>query len=271
VDGLRLAIGTFTIAPVPPPRVVDADTGRIAMIWAPFVGLALGLAAEAVVAFVRFAVHGSSDHLLAAVVGVAALAWFSRGLHLDGLMDTADGLGSSRPAAEALEVMDRPEVGALGVATVLMVVALQIAALYSALTLGHGTLALVGGATVARLAASWSARRSLPAARPGGLGATVAGTQSLWVLVVLTVVVGGALAAAAQIDDDHVPGLGYVLELAMVLALLVAAGLFAHRVSRRLGGMTGDVFGAVIEVAFLVFVICSSFQPHWFHHLPGVT
>jgi adenosylcobinamide-GDP ribazoletransferase len=256
---------------VRPPRVVDRDTGRIAMIWAPFVGLAMGLAAEAVVAFVRFAVHGSSDHLLAAVVGVAALAWFSRGLHLDGLMDTADGLGSGRPAAEALAVMDRPEVGALGVATALMVVALQITALYSALTLGHGTLALVGGATASRLAASWSARRSLPAARPGGLGATVAATQSIWVLVALTLVVAAGLAGGALIDDDHVPGLGYVLELALLLALLVAAGSFAHRVSKRLGGMTGDVFGAVIEVAFLVFVLCSSFQPHWFHHFPGVS
>jgi len=239
------------------------------MLWAPVVGLALGLTAEAVVAFVRFAIHGSSDHLLAAVVGVATLAWLSRGLHLDGLMDTADGLGSGRHGTEALAVMSRSEVGALGVAAALMVVALQVAGLYSALSLGHGTLALVGGATVARLAASWSARPDLPAARPDGLGATVAGTAPVPALVALTVATGVALAAAAQLDDDHVPGLGYALEVALVVALVVGAGWFARHAVRRFGGMTGDVFGAVIEVSFTVFVISTSLQPQWFHHLPG--
>jgi len=54
-----------------------------------------------------------------------------------------------------------------------------------------------------------------------------------------------------------------------VVALLVGAGWFARRAVRRFGGMTGDVFGAVIEVSFTVFVIGTSLQPHWFHHLPG--
>jgi len=239
------------------------------MLWAPLVGLGLGLTAEAVVALVRFAVRGSSDHLLAAVVGVAALAWLSRGLHLDGLIDTADGFGSGRYGADARAVMSRSDVGALGVATAVLLLLLQVAGLFSALTLGHGMLALVGGAAVSRLAASWSARPGLPSARADGLGAAVAGTAPVAALVGLTAGAALLLAGAALLDDDHVPGLGYALETAMVVALLVGAGWFARRAVRRFGGMTGDVFGAVIEVSFTVFVIGTSLQPHWFHHLPG--
>ncbi len=262
-------MGTFTIIPTPPPRVVDRQTGRAAMVWAPMVGLGLGLVAASVVALVRFASQGHSDHLLAAVVGVATLAWLSRGLHLDGLVDTADGLASGRRGHEAMSLMSQPEVGALGVATLVLVVALQVAGLYSALMLGHGTLALIGGATVARLAASWSARTSLPPAREDGLGAAVAGTLPVWILLVMTLVTGALLAGAAHLDDDYAHGLSYVLVVATLLALLVAAGWFARLAVARFGGMTGDVFGAVIEVAFTAFVICSTLQPHWFHHLPG--
>jgi adenosylcobinamide-GDP ribazoletransferase len=267
-DGLRLAIGTLTIWRVRPPRQVDRSVGRAAMLWAPLVGFVMGGLAEVVVAGTRFVIRGTNDHLLAAAVGIATMAWFSRGLHLDGLVDTADALASGKSGADAQAVMKQPTVGALGVATLVLVLVLQTSGLYVALQLGHGTIALVGGATVSRLALTWTCRPSLPAARPDGLGALVAGTVKWWWAVPSTVVVAIALDVGAHVDDDHVPGLDYVLLLALAVALLVGAGWYAHRIARRLGGISGDVLGAVVEVTFTAFVIATSLPHWWFHHFP---
>ena len=96
--GLRLAVTLLTVVPVPGRRDPAAPTRQsagAAMSWAPLVGLALGGVAAAVLwAGARWA-----GPLLGAVLAIAALAALTGGLHLDGLADLADGLGSRRPAA----------------------------------------------------------------------------------------------------------------------------------------------------------------------------
>ena len=97
----------------------------------------------------------------------------------------------------------------------------------------------------------------------------MAGTVPVPALLGMTAVTMLLLAGAAQLDDDHVRGLGYALEVALLAALFVGAGWFARRAVRRFGGVTADLFGAVVEVSFAVFLMCTSLQPWWFHHLPG--
>jgi adenosylcobinamide-GDP ribazoletransferase len=80
----------------------------------------------------------------------------------------------------------------------------------------------------------------VPAARPEGLGALVAGTVGPVALVAGTA--GVALVALAA-----VPGRPWQGPLAVAAALAVAVGLLRH-VVRRLGGITGDVLGATVEV-----------------------
>ncbi|MYR56245.1 adenosylcobinamide-GDP ribazoletransferase, partial [Streptomyces sp. SID625] len=70
--------------------------------------------------------------LLAAVVTAAVPAVLTRGLHLDGLADTADGLGSGKPAADALRIMKQSDIGPFGVITLLFVLLAQVAALTQA-------------------------------------------------------------------------------------------------------------------------------------------
>ena len=230
-DGLRLALGTLTAVRVPAPRVVDPAVGRAAMLWAPLVGALLGAVAGGV-AWAAQVAWGSP--WLGAVAAVAVLAFTTRGLHLDGLADTADGLGSGRPAAQALDVMRRSDIGPFGVVTVVLVLLAQV---------GFGAQAgpwgWIGAAAVGRLAATWACVRGVPAARSSGLGATMAGTVPAAAVTAASAVVAAAFLAYGPRGP------------LAVLAGLAAAGLLLTRCVRRLGGVTGDVLGACVETGTL--------------------
>jgi adenosylcobinamide-GDP ribazoletransferase len=209
------------------------------MSLAPGVGAALG----AVLAGALLALDAAgAPPLVAGAVTVALGALLTRGLHLDGLADTADALGSYRSGPAALDIMKKPDVGPFGVAALVLTLLVPAAAL-AALPARPwtATLAAVVAATAAgRLAATWACRRGVPAARPDGLGALVAGTVGPVALVAGTAAVVAVAVAA-------VPGRPWQGPAAVVTAIAVALVLTRH-VVRRLGGITGDVLGAAIEV-----------------------
>lgn len=252
-DGLRLALTTLTVARVRGPRALDRRTAGQAMELAPFVGLLLGLVAALLVFAVRRA--GGGD-LLAAVVGVAALALLTRGLHLDGLADLTDGLGSYRDPEGTRAVMKAPDVGPLGLVAVVLSLLVQVAALDACLRHGRGTaslvLAVVTGRVVIAVACS-----SPASATPAGLGALVAQTvrrpvAATWVLV------AGALGAAYAVVDPDGRGDDRQRAVANAVAVLVAVGVtqwLQHHAVRRVGGVTGDVLGALCEVATTVVLL----------------
>jgi adenosylcobinamide-GDP ribazoletransferase len=255
-DGLRLALGTFTIAPVPPPRMLDRRVGAQAMAWAPLIGASLGGLSAAGLEGVRQVTHHSATGtLLAAVVAVAALAWLTRGLHLDGLADTADGLGSGLPQGGALEVMRASDIGPFGVVTLVLVLAVQVAAIGESVSRGTGWLGLVVSVATGRLAASWGCSSRLRAARPDGLGALVAGSLRTPVLLALAAAVAAAAAALSTLDDDPSGALALRSAAAVVVGLAVA-GLLLRRCVRRFGGITGDVLGALVESATTAALLC---------------
>jgi adenosylcobinamide-GDP ribazoletransferase len=204
---------------------------------------AVGAALGAVLAAALLALDAAgAPPLVAGAVTVALGALLTRGLHLDGLADTADALGSYRSGAAALDIMKKPDVGPFGVAALVLALLVQAAAL-AALPARPwtATLAAVVTATAAgRLAATWACRRGVPAARPEGLGALVAGTVRPVTLAVATAAVVAVAVAA-------VPGRPWQGPAAVVTAVAVALVLTRH-VVRRVGGITGDVLGAAIEV-----------------------
>ncbi|GAA2684672.1 adenosylcobinamide-GDP ribazoletransferase [Streptomyces anthocyanicus] len=242
-DGLRFAFGTLTVLPVKVTRW-DRDAARGGMLCAPLAGLAVGAAAAA--AGLLLLALGAGT-LLAAVATAAVPAVLTRGLHLDGLADTADGLGSGKPAEDALRIMKQSDIGPFGVLALLFTLLAQVAALAQAYdgSWARGALAAVVSATAARLALTTAARTGVPAARPEGLGAAVAGV----------VPAGGALAATAAVTLAGTAAGAYLgpydalrTALAVVCAVAVAELLLRHCV-RRFGGVTGDVFGGVAETA----------------------
>jgi adenosylcobinamide-GDP ribazoletransferase len=236
--GLRLAGTLLTAIPIPGAgaalRPPDRRTAAAAMYWAPVIGLLLGAVAAGLLLACR---AGHSGPLLAAVLAIALLAALSRGLHLDGLADLADGLGSRQPAGRALEIMKQSDIGPFGVLTIVLTVLIQVSALARAEQTGRGPVAVIAAAVTARLAIMLACRYRVPSARPDGLGALVAGT--------VHPLFGGILVLAALAAAG---AFGWIYPAAMAIALLISLGL-TSLATRRLGGITGDVLGAVAEVA----------------------
>lgn len=252
-DAVRLAFGMLSVLPVPVPRAVDRVVAGRAMLLAPAVGLVLGGIAAAVVAGV-LAVRPDAA-LLAAVLGVLVLVVGSGALHLDGLADAADGLGSRRDRETMLRIMKQGDVGPFGVSAIVGVLLTDVAALTACVQAGTGWQALLIAGTASRLTVPWACRTTVPSARPDGLGAMVAGTvggvgAALASLVVTVLAVALLLPAApGSAAADPGPGLDAIGAGAAVV-VSVGVGLAVVRQARRaFGGITGDVLGAGVELS----------------------
>jgi adenosylcobinamide-GDP ribazoletransferase len=236
---LALALSWLTVLPV---RTGAPSAGQAAgaLRWAPVIGAGLGASAGLLV---WGAATIGIPVLVAGLLAVGFLALATRGMHVDGLADTADGLGCYGPPERALAVMKDGGAGPFAVVTLVVVLGVQAASLASM----DGWQVVAAGAlagAVGRVGFCWVARRGVPAARPGGLGALVAESQPAWVAALWWMVLGG---------------LGYLLAggwgpAAVVVSALLTIVVSAHT-ARRLGGMNGDVLGAAAEIGTAVTLV----------------
>lgn len=238
----------LTVLPVP---AQAAASTRGVLPWAPLVGVLLGGAAAGV------AVAGTRwiSPLAGAVLAVAVPALLTRGLHLDGLADTADGLGPLRDRGRALEVMRSGDVGPFGVATLVLTLLLQVASAAALLAADDGWLALWAAVVVARLAMSRTGLPGVAVAAGSSLGRAVAGTVPRpWL--------AGAVLLCAAITGVAgwlVAGPGGAARLLAAAAVALLGGEVLHRRARaRFGGITGDVIGATGEVTTTTYLVAAA-------------
>ncbi|HET8525817.1 MAG TPA: adenosylcobinamide-GDP ribazoletransferase [Actinomycetota bacterium] len=206
----------------------ERDLRRGAALF-PAVGAAIG----ALVALVAW----GSAHVLpafaAAVLGVAAGVATTAALHLDGLGDVADGVGASLAGGDPAEAIRDPRLGTFGIAAIALDLLLKVSLLSALVVTGFPWPVVAAGALsrVAPVAMAWRLRYA-----GGGTGTWTAHIGSAHV-------VGASVVALAL----AIPSAG-VSTIGMVAAVAISATLVGWWSTRRLGGITGDGFGAAIEL-----------------------
>jgi len=231
-----LALGFLTTLPTKTVAYPRDGLGRAGR-WFPAVGLFLGLLLT--VLYTLSALWFTPA--ITAVLVIILWAALTGGLHLDGLADCCDGLLASAPRERRLEIMRDPRLGAFGVIGLVLALLLKAA---TVMALGNPLPALLLAPVWARWFILWAARQ--PPARPGGLGNAFAASLTPAIVaqaLILPVLVG---VTAIYVDWHSL--------LAVMVAALVAFGVI-RLAQARIGGVTGDLFGTVVELAEITILL----------------
>jgi adenosylcobinamide-GDP ribazoletransferase len=193
----------------------------------------------------------SGPPFVVATLAVGGLAATTAALHWDGLADTADGLAVPAGRDDRLAVMRRSDIGPVGTLTTCVVALLQIGALSSLVAADHAVSGWLLTVAVSRAALPLVCLRGTPVARPDGLGAIVIGhvPRAGTTAVVTVVLVAGGLTVATPVRGWLAALTGFAIALALRQAAI-----------RRLGGLTGDVLGAVVETSAAACLIALCIQ-----------
>ncbi len=236
-------VATAFLTRVPVPVVAGAiDVGRAAR-WFPLIGGLLG-GATALVAWTMTEVMDVPAALTATLV-VGLGAWATGAIHLDGLADMVDGFGGGGDREEVLRIMRDPLIGSYGAAALVFVTGVKVAAIAALLDRGTALPFVVAAPAISRWTISALAA-GLPYARTeAGLGQAVPHERDTAGLVVATAVTALIAIGALRVDA-----------LIVWAFAAVTTHCIARTARRRIGGVTGDVFGASVELTEASVLLC---------------
>jgi adenosylcobinamide-GDP ribazoletransferase len=238
------ALQFLTIFPRPKSLRYSPNEVGSAAIFFPIIGFLLGL----ILMLMNALLQPFARPALSSVALVAGLALLTRGLHLDGLGDTFDGLGAGGDRERVLRIMDDSHTGAFGLIAIVLVLFFKIHSIES--IDGDRWRALLAAPVLGRWAMVLLGYRSLPA-KPG-LGSTLidhlqtkhVAFAALITLILVAVILRGA---------------GIVMMI-WVSIFTLASKKYFHR---RLGGVTGDTFGAVGELSETSVLVLLALGARW--------
>jgi adenosylcobinamide-GDP ribazoletransferase len=245
IKALLIAIQFLTIVSLAPRLAIkDADMTRSFSCF-PVVGAMLGGA----IFGVDLVFRGLFPAPLMGVIEVATLAFLTRGLHLDGLADTFDALGSGRPAEDALLVMKDSNIGALGAVSLILILSLKASA-FSAVSQKGLWQVFVLAPCLSRWSMNVLAAASEYARPEGGLGMAFVGRKT-WPGLVFA-------GLSAILFSWFLLGKVGVTAFAYAVIWGLAAAFYYKR---RFGGVTGDVLGAHLELTEIMLIIAGAGLP----------
>jgi adenosylcobinamide-GDP ribazoletransferase len=232
LDGLDTALRFLTSLPLPW-SIRGGQLGS-ALPFFPLVGALIG----GLLLVVGWLAGSFWPPLSQAVLLVVAWSVLSGGLHLDGLSDTADAIMSWRDREQKLAIMKDSRIGTMGALAIAAVLLLKLAFLSDA---GAGWWQSVLLAPILGRWAMLLAIGGFPAARPGGLGSMVQGQLAGWQLALIS----GLVTLVATL----IAGVGGLVAVLLVGVVAYALGRWW---TKELGGLTGDTYGAICELAEVV-------------------
>lgn len=246
----------------------------------PLVGVIIGIIVWGIAAFTAMVL----PPLPCAILTLAVWVWLTGGLHLDGWMDAADALFSYRSRERMLEIMKDSRVGAMGVIACVLLLMLKAALLYTVLVEQNVSGLLLLPMVWSRWFMVHAMKRWPKARNDDGLAARFAdmsggraGLAVFWAVVVTLgaaagqyILAGPATATEGSgnlsLAGTHLQTLLWYSEslpiwigFALLPLLAYGVGTFtANRINRRLGGLTGDIYGALnelLETVLLLFIV----------------
>jgi len=237
MNAFLAALGFLTRIPVPEDRINSYNLSR-SMIFFPVVGGIIGAVSAGIYLVLKPFLPGSVLFVLVIMVPL----FLSGGIHFDGLLDTCDGIFSGRSRERSLEIMRDSRVGSMGVAAGILSLLLRYSIL---IALPEYTIPflLISQAATGRWVIALAVH-FFPYARPEGLGKVFAISKRISAVILSSL---GALIIIMASNGVY----GALTALSAGLLSL----LIARWVSGKLGGLTGDVYGALNEVGEIMFLL----------------
>jgi len=226
------ALQFLTIIPVKV-KSLDERTLSRGVMYFPVVGFILGL----ILSGIDYALHSINfNPILSSTLLVIALIVITGGMHLDGVADTADGFFSGKTRDEKLKIMRDPSTGAMGAISLISIIILKIALIYSIIP-DSRAIALILMLVLSRWAMVFC-MYIFPYARTDGKANVFINGMKQNTLIIATLT-----AIALVLFVKGMPGVILIIEIALVTAL------FGKWAVKKIGGITGDTLGALAELS----------------------
>ncbi|WP_080794014.1 adenosylcobinamide-GDP ribazoletransferase [Corynebacterium pacaense] len=245
VEGVTTALSWLSILPFSGASAFDRITGARVMASIPVVGMVFGVFTAIVLGLLNLA---GVPSLLCATLTVVMWELLNRMMHLDGLADVGDALGSYAPPARAREILADPQTGLIGFSAALFSLLVQIASVSALIDTSSAWMVCfipaycrLGGQVLAR-----SGRRPLS---PTGFGAMLIGTVRPWWILAWWAGLGAISTATAMLLGQS--GTFWIPAAAALVICLVSEVLGRH-FSRRFDGVNGDCIGACVHISAAV-------------------
>ena len=240
------ALSFLTIIPLPHLREASLEKVGRSTGYFPVVGVIIGLVLAGLNwLFGLFLPLAVVNGLL-----IVSLVVISGALHLDGFVDTCDGIAGHKTVEDRWEVMHDSRAGAFGIVGVFLLLLVKYVSL-SSVPENLMMVTLVLMPVVSRWAMVYAVF-AYPYARPAGLGKTFkegASWQSFALATMITLAVATGLARLANITYFYLAGLAIMFVIWVIVVALSAY------LKRKFSGLTGDTYGAINEVAEVVVLI----------------
>lgn len=240
IEGPLTALSWLTILPVRGATAFDRVTGGRVLASVPLIGILLGTLGTVLAGL---GVYFHITPFLIAVVIVCFWELFTRFMHLDGLADVADALGSYAPPERAREIIADPTTGLIGMGAAFISLTLQIASFDTLIEQNYWWM-IFFAPMIGRLCAIFGAHSSLKPMQPTGFGAMMIGTVTtatiaIWFSIIFTASVSIPLLVGT-------PAIAIIVIIALLLSIGIAVLEIRH-CSRRFEGMNGDTTGFIMH------------------------